>query len=79
MDYARAFGQVLQRFRKEKGLTQEALGLAADSSRNFISMMERGQYQPTLATIFKVAAILKVRPSKMVAEVEAIAKDFGDS
>ena len=71
MEVAVAFGTVLRRLRKEAGLTQEQLGFEAELERNFISMLELGQRQPTLTTLFKLAAPLKATPSRLVAFVEA--------
>jgi len=51
-------------------MSQEALALEADLQRNYISLIERGINQPTITTIFKLAAVLKVQPSEMIAKVE---------
>ena len=60
------FGKVLRRLRKDKGLSQEALGLNAGLQRNFVSLIELGRNQPTLATVFKLADALEVRPSFLI-------------
>lgn len=60
------FGKVLRRLRKDKGLSQEALGLNAGLQRNFVSLIELGRNQPTLATVFKLAHALGVRPSFLI-------------
>jgi transcriptional regulator with XRE-family HTH domain len=65
-----AFGKVLRTLRVERGLSQEALALEADLQRNYISLIERGINQPTITTIFKLAAALKVQPSEMISKVE---------
>jgi transcriptional regulator with XRE-family HTH domain len=65
-----AFGQVLRKHRLAAGLSQEQLGLESGVQRNFISLIETGQNQPTITTIFKLAAALNVRPSKLVSEAE---------
>lgn len=70
MDIPTAFGKVLRRLRKKKGLSQEELGFEADIQRNFVSLMERGLNQPTITTIFKVAKVLGYTPSKIMALVE---------
>lgn len=70
MDIAIAFGGVLRKLRKEVGLTQEQLGFEAELERNYISMLELGQRQPTLTTLFKLAAPLKTPPSKIVTLLE---------
>jgi transcriptional regulator with XRE-family HTH domain len=60
------FGKVLRRLRKDKGLSQEALGLNAGLQRNFVSLIELGRNQPTLATVFKLADALEVKPSFLI-------------
>lgn len=65
-----AFGLVLRDIRKLRGMSQEALALEADLQRNYISLIERGVNQPTITTIFKLAAALGVKPSEMIAKVE---------
>ena len=70
MELASAFGMVIRELRSEAGLTQEQLGLEADLRRTFISVLELGQQQPTLTTIFKLAKALKVPASKIIGLVE---------
>lgn len=64
------FGLVLRRLRQEAGLTQEALGLAADLQRNYISELELGGKQPSLNSVFKLAVALNLKPSKLISLVE---------
>jgi transcriptional regulator with XRE-family HTH domain len=68
-----AFGRALRRLRKERGMTQEQLGLEADLRRTFISVLELGQQQPTLTTIVKIANVFGIRPSEFLREAE---RDF---
>jgi len=65
-----AFGQVLRKHRLAAGLSQEQLGLESGIQRNFISLIETGQNQPTITTIFKLAGALGLKPSKLVQEAE---------
>ena len=67
-----AFGIVLKDARKKQGLSQEALALEANLQRNYISLIERGINQPTITTIFKLAAALGVKPSEIVTSTEQI-------
>jgi len=67
-----AFGQVLRKHRLAAGLSQEQLGLESGVQRNFISLIETGQNQPTIGTIFRLADALKVKPSKLVADAEKL-------
>jgi transcriptional regulator with XRE-family HTH domain len=70
LDEAVAFGKVLRRLRKEAGLTQEQLGLEADLRRTYVSILELGQQQPSLGTLFKLARALGLPASMLLAEVE---------
>ena len=67
-----AFGQVLRQMRQAAGWSQEQLGLEAGIQRNFVSLIETGQNQPTITTIFKLARALGVKPSKMLVIVEKL-------
>ncbi len=71
MELAIAFGRVLRDLRKQAGLTQEQLGFEAELERNYISMLERGERQPTLTTLVKLARPLRLKASDMVALVES--------
>jgi transcriptional regulator with XRE-family HTH domain len=55
-----AFGRVLARLRRERGWTQEFLSFECNLTRNYISLLERGQQSPTLNTIAKLAEALNV-------------------
>ena len=66
----RAFGDVVRERRLKAGLSQETLALERDLNPTYISMLERGVRQPTLDTIFRLAARLGVRPNRLVAAVE---------
>jgi transcriptional regulator with XRE-family HTH domain len=70
LDEAVAFGKVLRRLRKEAGLTQEQLGLEADLRRTYVSILELGQQQPSLGTIFKLARALNVPAHEIIRQVE---------
>ncbi|MHB1201347.1 MAG: helix-turn-helix domain-containing protein [Polaromonas sp.] len=67
-----ALGRTLRSLRLAAGLSQEQLGLESGVQRNFISLIETGQNQPTITTIFKLAHALGIKPSKLVAEAEKL-------
>ena len=71
MDAGVAFGRVLRRLRLEAGLTQEQVGFDADLRRTYVSILELGQQQPSLATILKIAKALKQSGQELVGLVEA--------
>jgi transcriptional regulator with XRE-family HTH domain len=65
------FGQVLRELREENKISQEKLAEYCDLDRTFISLLERGQRQPSLSTIFKLSEALKIKSSKFLEIVES--------
>ena len=61
------FGQHLKQLRQQKGLSQEQLGLIADLDRTYISGIERGVRNVSLANIFKIAKALNVESVELFA------------
>lgn len=70
MSIEELFGQVLRRFRKENGLSQEELGFESGYHRTYISLLERGKKSPSLKTIFQLAKALNVEPAEMIERVQ---------
>lgn len=68
-EYSESFGIVLRELREAAGLTQEQLGFESDLRRTFISVLELGQQQPSLTTVFKLASELGISASDMVRRV----------
>jgi len=68
------FGQVLRQLRKEKGLSQEGLGFKTGYHRTYIGLLERGQKNPSLKTIFQLANALEISPSKIIRRIEQFIK-----
>lgn len=71
MDAGVAFGRVLRRLRLEAGLTQEQVGFEAELRRTYVSILELGQQQPSLATILKLAKALDQSGQELIGLVEA--------
>lgn len=67
---AEIVGQVLQRKREQKKLSQEVISGLAGIGRTHLSAIERGERKPTLETFFKIAEALNTRPSVLMAEIE---------
>lgn len=63
-----AFGAVLRAARTRAGLSQEALGLACEIDRTYVSLLERGERQPTLSTLFALSEQLQVSAESLVAQ-----------
>ena len=65
-----AFGRALRRVRLAAGFSQEQLGLESGVQRNFISLIETGQNQPSITTLFKLAGALGLKASVLIEETE---------
>ncbi|MBB5503165.1 helix-turn-helix domain-containing protein [Paraburkholderia sp. MM5384-R2] len=70
MEAAEAFGTVLRARRLEANLTQEQLAFEADIQRVYVSKLELGRAQPTLAMLLTLARALDCAASELVAAVE---------
>ena len=70
MEAIEAFGAVLRARRLQAEFTQEQLAFEASIRRNYVSMLELGQHQPTLTMLFALAAALGCSPSDLLLEVE---------
>lgn len=68
---AELVGQIIQRKREQKKLSQEVISGLAGIGRTHLSAIERGERKPTLETFFKIAEALNTRPSVLMAEIEA--------
>ncbi len=69
-----AFGRVLRELRRQKGLSQERLASLGDFDRTYPSLLERGLRTPTLTVIFRLADVLDIAPSSLVARALEEAK-----
>jgi transcriptional regulator with XRE-family HTH domain len=70
MDIKQAFGLVLRDYRKRANLSQEKMALECDLDRTFISLLERGQRQPSLSTLFRLATVLSIPASDLIVETQ---------
>ncbi|MGD0712799.1 MAG: helix-turn-helix transcriptional regulator [Gaiellaceae bacterium] len=64
------FAENVRRIRAQRGLSQEALGDASGLHRTEISLLERGAREPRLTTIVRLARALKVKPARLLEDVE---------
>jgi transcriptional regulator with XRE-family HTH domain len=70
MDVRQFIGKSVERHRKAvirdgKPMTQIALAEALEVDRAYVSALERGQRNPTVVTLFRIAQILGVPFSKL--------------
>jgi transcriptional regulator with XRE-family HTH domain len=70
-----ALGLTLRRLRAVGGFTQETLGFAAGLHRNYVGAVERGEINPTLRVLCKVAYGLRVPASDLLVMAERLAAE----
>ncbi|KWW32346.1 MULTISPECIES: helix-turn-helix domain-containing protein [Cupriavidus] len=61
-----AFGKALRKLRLERGWTQEFLSFECNLTRNYISLLERGERSPTLNTIASLSKALRVGEEELI-------------
>lgn len=67
-----AFGTAIRSLRQDRDVSQERLALDADMDRAYVGGIERGERNPSLANIFKIADALGVPPSEIHRRAEDI-------
>lgn len=65
-------GQIIYSLRRDKGLTQEALALAADTATSNLSRIEKGQRRPSGALLERLAAALEISVTAIYADLEGL-------
>jgi transcriptional regulator with XRE-family HTH domain len=65
-------GQIIYALRKEKGLTQEALALDADTATSNLSRIEKGQRRPSGALLERLAAALGTSVTAIYGSTEGV-------
>lgn len=61
-----AFGERVRRNRRDAGISQERLGELSGLHRTYIGHVERGEVNPTLTSIVRIANALGVDPALLV-------------
>jgi transcriptional regulator with XRE-family HTH domain len=69
-DIPKAFGLALKKLRQDGGYSQQGLAKACKLDRTFISLLERGERQPTITTIYKVAEALEVTVQQVIIQID---------
>ena len=65
-DEAQKLGENLKRIRTEKGITQGDIARALEMDKSFVSNIENGKTNPTLATIAKLAKAVGVSVGELM-------------
>lgn len=60
----------LKNFRNQKGLNQQELGALVGVSRQTISLIERGDYNPSITVCLKLAKVLERSVEEIFTYVE---------
>lgn len=68
---AREFGERVRARRAELGKSQEQLAQASSLHWSYLGQVERGQRNPTLHSILKLAEVLDVDPAELVRGLRA--------
>jgi transcriptional regulator with XRE-family HTH domain len=63
-----AFGLAVRRFRGKCGLSQEGLADRTGIHRTYIGGIERGERNPTLLMIHRLAQALDIKPAELFAD-----------
>jgi transcriptional regulator with XRE-family HTH domain len=71
----KALGAAVRELRARRGLSQEWLGFKAELHRNYVGPIERGQVNPTLRTLMRLAGGLRVPLSELVVLYERNASE----
>ena len=67
---AAAFGAVVRAERVKLGIAQDQFALIANVDRSYFGKLERGERQPSLALIIRIASGLGIAAGELVAKVE---------
>lgn len=67
MEWEKIVGANIRRLRKERGLSQEALAGEAGLAMRHLGRIERGEGNPTVAILGKLAEVLGVQPTDFYA------------
>ena len=68
------FGSALRAARLELGLSQEKFAYKVGLDRTYIGGIERGERNPSLRNIWKLAEALGVTPSDLLADAQRLAR-----
>jgi transcriptional regulator with XRE-family HTH domain len=66
MDLRKQFGRILRDLRNARNLTQEELAYRASMDVTYLSDLERGRWNPSLAMLADLARGLDVHPSELL-------------
>jgi transcriptional regulator with XRE-family HTH domain len=78
-DHRTILAENVRRYRKQRGITQDALASACGLTQTTISDVETGKGNPTFDVLCKLAAALQVPPIALVPGADDAVREFGDA
>lgn len=66
MDLVRLMGRNVRDYRKQRGLSREQLALDAGMKRSYVSDLERGERNPSVRALGRLAEALRVSPADLL-------------
>jgi transcriptional regulator with XRE-family HTH domain len=69
VDIRAQFGRLIRKRRTEQGLTQEELAFRAEVDVTYLSDLERGRWNPSLAVIVDLSRAFDVHPSDLLKDL----------
>ena len=66
---SKAFGQVIAELRAKRGISQEQLAEAIDSTNVYISLLESGRRKPSLNATMLISQSLEMQPDMLIKAV----------
>jgi len=67
-DWRKIVGRNVRKFRLQRGMTQEQLGFEAGIDRTYVGGIERGQRNPSLLVMARIADALSMPLVKLLSE-----------
>jgi len=76
-----AFGKVIAEVRAKRGISQEQLAEAIDSTNVYICLLEKGLRKPSLNATILIAESLEIQPDTLIKQVVTLLKqkDVGNA
>jgi transcriptional regulator with XRE-family HTH domain len=71
MEIERVVGRNIHRIRLARGLSQEALAYEAEIDRSYLGALERGEKNPTVRLLSRIAEVLDSNVPELVTESQA--------
>jgi len=71
-EVATSVGAVIRRLRESTGIAQDVIPLLAQVDRSYYGKLERGERQPSIGVLLRIASALGTTAADLIAQVELI-------